>query len=129
MIEIISFGFVHAPAPPAETVVDLRRHFRDPHVDPALRELTGLDDEVRATVIRTPGIPPLIDVLAGTVNAFLVGSAVIPTRVAVGCTGGRHRSVVVAVEVARRVRKDRGVDIRVRHRDIDQPVLPRGGPQ
>lgn len=123
MIEIISFGFGHAPAPPAETVVDLRRHFRDPHIDPALRELTGLDDEVRARVIRTPGIPPLIDVLAGVVNAFLVGAPAARTRIAVGCTGGRHRSVVVAVDVAARVRRRHGVPVLVRHRDIDQPVL------
>ncbi|MGY1439608.1 RapZ C-terminal domain-containing protein [Streptomyces reniochalinae] len=125
MIEVVSFGFGHAPAPRAELVVDLRAHFRDPHVRREMRELTGLDDEVRHTVIRTPGIPPLIDALAGVVNGFLVGSTVLPTRVAVGCTGGRHRSVVVAVEVARRVRKARGVDIRVRHRDIERPVLAR----
>jgi UPF0042 nucleotide-binding protein len=125
VIEVVSFGFGHAPAPRAELVVDLRKHFRDPHVSPGLRELTGLDDEVRHTVIRTPGIPPLIDALAGVVNGFVVGAPQLPTRIAVGCAGGRHRSVVVAIEVAARVRKMRGVDVRVRHRDIHLPVLAR----
>ncbi|MBQ1167020.1 hypothetical protein KBZ21_54395, partial [Streptomyces sp. A73] len=55
VIEVISFGFGHAPAPRAELVVDLRSHFRDPHVHQTLRQLTGLDDEVRNKVIRTPG--------------------------------------------------------------------------
>ncbi|MBQ1167386.1 ATPase, partial [Streptomyces sp. A73] len=66
--EVISFGFGHAPAPRAELVVDLRSHCRDPHVHQTLRQLTGLDDEVRNKVIRTPGIPPLIDALAGVVS-------------------------------------------------------------
>ncbi|MBQ1163605.1 hypothetical protein KBZ21_37035 [Streptomyces sp. A73] len=48
-----------------------------------------------------------------------------PTRIAVGCAGGRHRSVVVATEVATRVWKLRGVSVRVRHRDIPQPVIAR----
>ncbi|MBQ1165595.1 ATPase, partial [Streptomyces sp. A73] len=74
-----------------------------------LRQLTGLDDEVRNKVIRTPGIPPLIDALAGVGSGFLVGAPELPTRIAVGCAGGRHRSVVVANEVATRVWKLRGV--------------------
>ncbi|MBQ1165180.1 ATPase, partial [Streptomyces sp. A73] len=73
-------------------------------------------------MIRTPGIPPLIDALAGVVSGFLVGAPELPTRLAVGCAGGRHRSVVVANEVATRVWKLRGVSVRVRHRDIHQPV-------
>ncbi|GAA2629790.1 RNase adapter RapZ [Streptomyces axinellae] len=127
MIEVVSFGFLHARVPRAELVVDLRKHFRDPHVSPALRELTGLDEEVRATVIRTPGVPPLIDALAGVASGYLVGAPELPTRIAVGCAGGRHRSVVVAIEVAARVRKLRGVDVRVRHRDVRLPVIERGG--
>ncbi|MBQ1165633.1 ATPase, partial [Streptomyces sp. A73] len=63
--------------------------------------------------------------LAGVVSGFLVGAPELPTRIAVGCAGGRHRSVGVANEVATRVGKLRGVSVRVRHRDIHQPVIAR----
>jgi len=62
-VEIVSFGYLHGPPPTAHLILDLRSHFRDPHVDPGLRELT----------------------------AYRSGPSAGPVTVAVGCAGGRHR--------------------------------------
>ncbi|WP_052423251.1 RapZ C-terminal domain-containing protein [Nonomuraea candida] len=48
---IVSFGYSHSPAPGADLTIDARRHFRNPHHDPRMRELTGLDRPARAAVV------------------------------------------------------------------------------
>lgn len=100
--QIVSFGYLHGPlldengGPlPVDLMVDLRRHFRDPHVDPALRQLTALDDAVRTAVRNTAGITDLVATLTGAVLAYRSGPSAHrhPVTVATGCAGGRHRSV------------------------------------
>lgn len=56
-VTIVSFGFLHGDPPPAHLVVDLRQHFRDPHVSPELRYMTALDEPVRQAVLGTPASP------------------------------------------------------------------------
>lgn len=123
-VSIVSFGFGHAPAPDAHLVLDLRWHFRDPHVDPGLRSLTAVDRRVRRAVLRTAGIRPLLRATARSVLAFGRGPSAGPLTVAVGCVGGRHRSAVVAHCLARRLRR-RGLEVELQHRDIGRPVLAR----
>lgn len=123
-VEVISFGYLHGPPPAAGVTADLREHFRDPHADPALRQLTADDPRVAAAVLATPGIPALASALAAAARAFLVGG--LPVTVAVGCAGGRHRSPAVASLVAAELRAG-GVAAIVRHRDITQPVVRRSG--
>lgn len=50
-VEIISFGYGHAAPPEAHLILDLRKHFRDPHVNPALRYMTAEDRAVRRAVL------------------------------------------------------------------------------
>jgi RNase adaptor protein for sRNA GlmZ degradation len=92
-ISIVSFGYLHGAPPRAHITLDVRIHFRDPHVNPALRHLTADDPEVRETVLNTPGIRALITATTAQVAAFRAGPTPGPLIVAVGCAGGRHRTV------------------------------------
>lgn len=123
-IEIVSFGYLHADAPQADVVLDLRRAFRDPHIDPRMRELTGRDRIVRQTVLRTRGVRRLLKATVRQVAAYAEGPSVERIVIGSGCAGGRHRSVVVADQLARRLRR-RGHTVTVHHRDLHQPVVHR----
>ncbi|MEV7122189.1 RapZ C-terminal domain-containing protein [Kitasatospora griseola] len=99
-VQVLSFGFGHdGPVPEADILLDLRRAYRNPHTDPAMRQLTGFDAPVAAHVDATPGIGALVrHTVAAVVD--LVAEVGVPQRrlirVAAGCVGGRHRSVRVA---------------------------------
>lgn len=119
---VISFGFLHAEPPiEADLIIDLRL-FRDPHIDPALREMTARDQTVVDTVLRTPGITEKITSLA--FHAHLELTEGFDVTIAVGCSGGRHRAPVVADQVAAAVRAY-GWQADVVHRDLDKPVVHR----
>ncbi|SEM80304.1 RapZ C-terminal domain-containing protein [Streptacidiphilus jiangxiensis] len=107
--------------------LDLREVLRNPADDTRLRYLTGLDDEVSAHVLATPGAPELIDRTAAQLLAL---AAAVPrgqvVRLTAACQGGRHRSVAVSEAVARRVWTawNREFGVQVEHHHIDRPVLP-----
>ncbi len=119
---VVSFGYDHATAPDADMTLDLRDRFRNPHRDPAMRELTGLHEPVRGHVLHTPGIRTTIEAAARFATGM--AGAGLDCVIAAGCVGGRHRSVAVAVEIGRAL-EDRGIPVRVVHRDIDRPVIQR----
>ncbi|MGW7445640.1 RapZ C-terminal domain-containing protein [Kitasatospora sp. NPDC054795] len=123
-IRVISFGYLHGAPPEAHLTLDLRRHFRDPHVDPALRELSAADLPVRRAVLTTPGIREAIVAAALLVEAFDAGPSPAPLTVAVGCSGGRHRAATVAGALATRVSKTVG-PVDLIHRDLGKPVVER----
>jgi len=123
-VEIISFGYGHGPAPEAHATFDVRRHFRDPHLHPALCDLMATDTEVANAVIGTTGIPRLIVAMAAVTRAFRSGPEPGPVTVAVGCAGGRHRSAAIAMALAGLLRDD-GTPVTVTHRDMDRPVIER----
>lgn len=120
MLKVISFGYLHGTPPAGAFAADLRECLRDPHIDPALRQMTGLDDPIRQKVFNTNGAREVIDGLANLASDL--HDRGIP--LAVGCAGGRHRSVVVAEEVAAWLRDD-GYEVVVEHRDIHRPVVQR----
>ncbi|MFD7590877.1 RNase adapter RapZ [Kitasatospora sp. NPDC059811] len=126
-IVITSFGYLH-DAPPADQdlVLDLRRHFRDPHVNPALRYMTARDEEVREAVRNTAGIPELVTATVAAVQAFRSGPSADrhQVKVASGCAGGRHRAGSVALELAAALTA-LGLTVNVVHRDIDHAVVDR----
>jgi RNase adaptor protein for sRNA GlmZ degradation len=101
-VTVISFGYGHGPAPEAHATFDVRHHFKDPHVRPELRNLTGADAAVVTAVMDTPGVEQLVRSITAAVRAFLEGPQPGPVTVAVGCVGGRHRSAVIADTVASR---------------------------
>jgi UPF0042 nucleotide-binding protein len=118
-VSIESFGYKHGLPLDADIVMDVR-FLPNPHWDPALRPLTGHDPAVRDHVlergITVEFLDRLDDLLTGILPAYRAEGRSYLT-VAIGCTGGRHRSVAVAEELARRFR-DRGVAVRTSHRDL-----------
>lgn len=124
MVTIVSFGYGHGPAPDAHLVVDVRTHFKDPHVDPVLRHRTAADSAVVQAVMDTPGVPSLVDAIVDSVHAFRRGPGRGPITIAIGCVGGRHRSACIAAETADRLRAD-GVKAALVHRDSNKPVIQR----
>ncbi|MET8981050.1 RNase adapter RapZ [Streptomyces sp. NPDC004539] len=123
-VEIVSFGYLHAPPPAAHLTIDLRHHFRDPHVSPELRHMTAHDAPVRDAVMNTPGIPELVTATAHAVHAFRTGPSAGPVIVADGCAGGRHRAPTFADHLAAHLRAT-GLTVHVHHRDLTKPVVDR----
>lgn len=129
-VVITTYGTLHR-TPPDETalVVNLTSALRNPPEDPAVRErlaqLDGLHPEVRAYVLDTPGALDIVGRTADQVRALVTGwgnPTGLLVRVHVVCQGGRHRSVVVAEEVATWLRAA-GIGVEVDHLDIARPVV------
>jgi RNase adapter protein RapZ len=120
-VAVTSFGFKHGIPSDASLVLDVR-FLPNPHYDDALRPLDGLNPLVRGFVEKTPEygefLRRAVDLLAYLVPKYREeGKAYL--GIAVGCTGGRHRSVVVADALAAAVAK-MGFTPHVEHRDKDR---------
>lgn len=124
VVEIVSFGFGHGPAPAAHTVVDVRHHFRDPHAIPALRHRTADHPAVMQAVMETAGVPELVRTIADLVYAFHHAPQPGPITIAIGCVGGRHRSAAIAIATTD-VLTAEGFHVVLTHRDIDKDVITR----
>ncbi|NGO67467.1 RapZ C-terminal domain-containing protein [Streptomyces boncukensis] len=124
-VGVSSFGYLHGGPPPAHLTLDLRDHFRDPHVRPELRELTAHDATVRRAVLDTAGIGELIDAAVAAALAFRSGPGHSELlRLTAGCAGGRHRAPTFAMALADRLTAS-GLAVQVRHRDLHRPVVQR----
>ena len=116
---VVSFGYKHGLPLDVDLVLDCR-FLPNPHWVEHLRSLTGLDPEVRSFVLDRPEAQELLDRLDDLMGFLLPayareGKAYL--SIAIGCTGGQHRSVVIADELARRIGR-RGFDPSVHHRDL-----------
>jgi UPF0042 nucleotide-binding protein len=115
----MSFGFKYGLPVDADFVVDCR-FLPNPHWDPELRPLTGQDESVAQFVLRQPDAEPFLESLVATLRVVLNGYRAENKRyatIALGCTGGKHRSVALSEEVARRIAGD-DISIKVAHRDL-----------
>jgi UPF0042 nucleotide-binding protein len=120
-IRLVSFGYGHGQPPQADLTLDVRRSLRNPHHDPTMRELTGLDTPVYQHVLDTPGARELIShTVAAAYDLAKTTDQVV--TVATGCVGGRHRSVALARGIAAALRAH-GVEVHLTHRDVNKPVL------
>jgi UPF0042 nucleotide-binding protein len=116
---VISFGYKYGLPVDADLVVDCR-FLPNPHWVPELRPLTGRDEQVRDYVLSQPGAPEFLDgytTLLGIIAAGYRREGKRYATIAVGCTGGKHRSVAVAEELARRL-DGSDMDVAVVHRDL-----------
>jgi RNase adapter protein RapZ len=116
---VVSFGYKYGLPVDADLVADMR-FLPNPHWVPELRPHNGRDAPVRDYVLGQPGAEEFLDNWSGLLRLVAAGYRREGKRyatVAIGCTGGKHRSVAVAEEVARRLAGD-GVDVRVVHRDL-----------
>lgn len=119
IVTIASFGFARGISRTADLVFDMR-FVPNPHWVDELRPLTGLDQPVRDYCAADPGWKGMMDsteaLLADLVPRYWAAGKTYLT-VAFGCTGGRHRSVAAAAEMAERLRAA-GFEANIRHRDL-----------
>ena len=118
-VTVISFGFKYGIPVDADWVADMR-FLPNPHWIPALRPQNGRDPDVSAYVVSQPGAGTFLDqylpVLQTVADGYLVEGKRF-MQVAVGCTGGKHRSVAMAEAIATLLR-ERGHDVSTAHRDL-----------
>ncbi|CAN5375343.1 RNase adapter RapZ [soil metagenome] len=115
---LVSFGFKHGTPRDADMVLDVR-FLPNPHWVPELKPYTGLDEPVRDYVLCQPEAKEFLDHLLPLFDLVLPAFRREGKRyltIAIGCTGGKHRSVTLAEEVARHLRRD-GDAVQVNHRD------------
>jgi UPF0042 nucleotide-binding protein len=115
-----SFGFKYGLPPDADLVADMR-FLPNPFWDEELRPFTGEDAEVRDYVLAQEGAADFLDAYSAALRPVLEGyqrENKSHSVVAVGCTGGKHRSVVMVRELAERLAAVPGVAVRVTHRDL-----------
>lgn len=118
-VSVISFGFKYGIPVDADYVADMR-FLPNPHWIPELRPYTGRDASVADFVLAQPGAADFLDrfvPLLGSVADGYLREGKRFMRVAIGCTGGKHRSVAMSEEIARLL-QDRGYVARAVHRDL-----------
>ena len=120
-LTIESFGYKHGLPIDADIVFDVR-FLPNPHWDEGLRPLTGHDPAVRDFVVERAPASEFLDRFEELMETLLPqyeAEGRTYLTVAIGCTGGRHRSVAVTEDLARRLR-DRGYAVRTGHRDLSR---------
>jgi len=118
-----SFGFKHGPARDPDLLIDVR-FLPNPHYEPELRPLTGDDPRVVAFINRDGALDAFYERLEPLLDYLLpqyLAEGKAHLVVAIGCTGGRHRSVAIARHLAARYGSQRDYLIEVIDRDADRP--------
>ena len=123
-VTFMSFGYKHGPPRDEDLAFDVR-FLPNPHYEPELRELTGLDRAVREHIARDGRLAELYERLHPLLD-FLLAQYVSEGKshllIAIGCTGGRHRSVAIAEDLARRYGDCSSLAVGIFHRDIEKPA-------
>jgi UPF0042 nucleotide-binding protein len=120
-VTVVSFGFRYGLPAHADLVLDVR-FLPNPYFIPALRSHVGTEPEVRDFVLGQPDAQAFLDKLADF-GAFLLpryrAEGKTYLTISIGCTGGKHRSVAIAGELARRL-EAAGQPVRLWHRDVEK---------
>ncbi|MDQ1573000.1 MAG: RNase adapter protein RapZ [Actinomycetota bacterium] len=119
-VTVVSFGFKYGLPADADLVADMR-FLPNPFWIPELKQLTGLDPEVGEYVLGAEGGSEFVKSYAEALTTVLAGYQRENKRhatIAIGCTGGKHRSVAVAEKLASLLRGLPGVAVSVKHRDL-----------
>lgn len=119
-LNVMSFGFKYGLPVDANYVADVR-FVPNPHWVPELRPHTGLDADVSDFVLAAPGTKTFIDRYVEALVPVLEGyrrERKHYATIAVGCTGGKHRSVAISEEIGKRLRQMSDVRVAVTHRDL-----------
>jgi len=126
VVTMVSFGYKHGIPLEADLLLDVR-FLPNPHFDPALRPMTGRDREVQEFIVNAEAAKTFLEKTTDLLR-FLIPQYASEGKsyltVGVGCTGGRHRSVVIAERLRRRLARTEGVRLRVKHRDIFLESVP-----
>jgi UPF0042 nucleotide-binding protein len=121
-VTFTSFGHKHGPPRDADLAFDVR-FLPNPHYEPELRPLTGFDSRIVDYVGRDGRLDELYDRVVPLLEYLLpqyVGEGKAHLVVAIGCTGGRHRSVVIAEHLAAHFGRDDRYFVEIQHRDVDR---------
>ncbi|WP_353827630.1 RNase adapter RapZ [Agromyces sp. SYSU T0242] len=119
-VAVQSFGFKYGLPPDADLVADAR-FLPNPFWEPELRSLSGQDDDVSDYVLGQVGAREFLDAYVAALRPVLDGYQRENKRhamIAIGCTGGKHRSVALARELAARLASIPGLAVSVKHRDL-----------
>ncbi|MBV9012543.1 MAG: RNase adapter RapZ [Pseudonocardiales bacterium] len=119
-ITVVSFGYKYGLPMDSDLVIDVR-FLPNPFWIPELRDFTGLDAEVRNYVLSQEGAEEFLDRYLELLRLISGGYRREAKRyltIAVGCTGGKHRSVVVSEALATRLGQEDGITVKVMHRDV-----------
>jgi RNase adapter protein RapZ len=119
-IEVVSFGFKRGTPRDADLLLDVR-FLPNPHWVDDLRGLTGKDEPVRDYVFEQPATQPFVDALERLLDVVVPGYVAEGKRyltIAIGCTGGRHRSVAISERVGGYLASAFGLPVTVEHRDL-----------
>ncbi len=122
-INVLSFGYKYGIPVDADLVLDCR-FIPNPHWIPDLRPLSGLDDAVYNHVLKSDGVADFVKSYVGVVEKMIPGYLTEGKKyvtIAIGCTGGKHRSVSIAREIAAQLNREHGdyaVSAHATHRDV-----------
>jgi UPF0042 nucleotide-binding protein len=122
LVDIITFGFKYGIPLEADLVFDVR-FLTNPYYVPDLKSLSGLQPPVRRYVMRQPAAKRFVDLVVEllelTMPAYRAEGKARLT-VALGCTGGYHRSIALAEELAARLRSVEQASVAVFHRELER---------
>ncbi|MBV9947497.1 MAG: RNase adapter RapZ [Myxococcales bacterium] len=126
---VVSFGFKYGTPVDADLVLDVR-FLRNPHFVPELKPLTGLDAPVARFVLEDPETREFLQRTRSLLEYVMPkfereGKSYV--TIAIGCTGGRHRSVAIADALGRELAAPRGARMAVLHRDIQRGTVAPAG--
>jgi UPF0042 nucleotide-binding protein len=122
-VNVLSFGYKYGIPVDADLVLDCR-FIPNPHWIPELRPLSGLDEKVKLNVLANPGVGKFVNTYVSLIQQMLPGYLREGKKyltVAIGCTGGKHRSVSVAREIADKLNGDGAgltISAHASHRDV-----------
>ena len=119
-IDIVTFGFKYGIPLEADLVFDVR-FLTNPYWEPALKPLSGLEEPVREFVLGQPAARRFLDLASELIELTIPGyraEGKEQLRVALGCTGGYHRSIALAEELASRVESVEDTTVSVFHREL-----------
>jgi len=128
-VNVLSFGYKYGIPVDADLVVDCR-FISNPHWVPELRPLSGLDKPVSDAVLNSHNVQEFLDryqALFETMATGFIAEGRKYLTLAIGCTGGKHRSVAVAVELVKRLTKHENlvkykIEAHALHRDLDREI-------
>lgn len=118
-VDIFSFGFKYGAPIDADIIFDVR-FIPNPFYVPELRPLTGEDEKVSAYVLRSPVTKTFLEKFTDLIQSLLPAYAregKASLTIGIGCTGGQHRSVAIAIELVNRLEEQK-IKARFRHREL-----------
>jgi UPF0042 nucleotide-binding protein len=122
VVQLVSFGYKFGVPLDADIVLDVR-FLKNPYYVADLKQLSGLTAAVRAYVLEQPLAARFVDAVDELLRLLVpayVDEGKTRLTIAIGCTGGYHRSIVLAEEIASRLRDRDGVPVTVFHRELER---------